>query len=125
MNGVLRKCVLCLAAMLLALHDSVLAQDPLAKQTVRPGLQAYVNARTVIDLTPPELVKAFPELKGLDFALGQDELASLLQEVGKGVEIMFQDFPNTGCVEQVRQRIKEPRGIDRSEERRVGKECRL
>jgi hypothetical protein len=77
---------------------------PPKPQLVSPDLQPYLNARTVVNESPTEIIARIPELKEIAFASGQEELAPLLQKIGENVEALFQDFPNTGSVEDVRQR---------------------
>lgn len=66
-------------------------------------LKYYERFRSVVDLTPAELRKAYPELKRLDPAGSQEELGPILQKVGEGVEAFIRDFPNTASIEEVRQ----------------------
>jgi len=76
---------------------SALAQAPILQE-----LQTYVNARSVIDLSPAELIEFYPELQKLTFAKSQEALEPLLQKVGEKVEAFFHDFPNTTSLEKVR-----------------------
>jgi len=63
--------------------------------------QERVKIPTVIDMSLPELARAYPELKTLSVAQSQDELPQLLKSVGDRVELLFEDFPNTSSIEQV------------------------
>jgi len=79
--------------------------------------QRYAGVRSVVDWSPAELVKALPELKGLETAPSQEELAMLLQKVGENVVAFFRDLPNTTSVEEVRQErflqsVLMPDGLD-------------
>lgn len=55
-----------------------------------------------METTASELIAAFPELKRLHFAESQDELLDLKEKVGRQVEVLFDGFPNTCSVEQVK-----------------------
>lgn len=84
---------------------------PLAAAASTPGKlsgtpaagNAAAPLRSVLDWSPTEIVKAIPELKGFQPAASQDDLASTLQKVGDKVDGFLRDFPNTTCVEEIRQ----------------------
>ena len=61
-------------------------------------------------LSTDALIKAIPALKGLEPAVDQSPLASILDEAGKRVADSFRDFPNTVSVEQVHQEKLQRRG---------------
>ena len=88
---------------------------PLEARTVYSQLQTYLDLRpyskvkSMVAQPPGELVKAMPELAGVEPAPSQGELAALLQKTGESVEAMFRSFPNTVSLEQIRQ---ERRGKD-------------
>ena len=63
----------------------------------------YANTRTLLDLPLPQLLKALPELRGLEPAANQEQLPLILREVGKGVEESYQDLPNVVAKEEVTQ----------------------
>jgi tetratricopeptide (TPR) repeat protein len=63
-----------------------------------------------MDLSTSELIQTIPGLKGLEPAVDQSPLASILDEVGKRVADSFRDFPNTVSVEQVHQEKLQRRG---------------
>lgn len=66
-------------------------------------LQHYASVRTVVDWSPAELLRALPELKGLQPAPSQKDLALILHGVGEKVEANFRDFLNTTSLEQITQ----------------------
>ena len=70
-------------------------------------LKYYENVRSVVDLTPAEMRRVYPELKTLDPAVGQEDLGPILQKVGDQVEAFIRDFPNTASVEEVRKDARE------------------
>lgn len=88
---------------------------PLEARTIYSQLQTYLDLRpytkvkSVVTQSLPELMKALPELAGLQPAMSQEELATVLQKTGESVEAMFRSFPNTVSVERIRQ---ERRGKD-------------
>jgi tetratricopeptide (TPR) repeat protein len=61
------------------------------------------------DITPltsqplPDVLKALPELKGLEAASSQDELSEILRRTGAHVESFFRTIPNTISQEDVRE----------------------
>ena len=63
------------------------------------------TSKTVVKQTPEELLETLPELKGLEPAKSQEELSSILQEVGERVEAFFRDFHSTTSQEVVRQEL--------------------
>jgi hypothetical protein len=66
-------------------------------------LEIYERARSVIDLMRAELMQTYAdELRDVEFAADQQELAPLLQKVGDSVAAFFRDLPNTVSREQVR-----------------------
>jgi VWFA-related protein len=66
-------------------------------------IEIYAKARTVVDLTREELLKAYSaELRDLEFEENQQELNSLLAKVGERVAAFFHDLPNIVSREQVR-----------------------
>jgi hypothetical protein len=72
-------------------------------QLLQPDeLRYYEKVRSVVDLTPTELRKAYPDLKKLDPSPSQDDLGLILQKVGERVETFIRDFPNTVSIEDVR-----------------------
>lgn len=73
---------------------------------LRNGLEAYADARTVVDQTPAELMEAYPELANtLSLTESQSELPGLLQKVSDKVADFFRYFPNTASMEEVRQEV--------------------
>jgi hypothetical protein len=63
-------------------------------------LQIYQQARTVMDWTTQEALKR-PELNALRPVDSQQDLAGILQKVGENLEALFDNFPNTACIETV------------------------
>src|SRR3989442_8481862 len=119
----------------------------------RLNLRSYAKVKSLVDEPLSKLIEALPELEGLNAAASQEPLASILRDAGENVESFLQNFPNTMSSEQIRQerigkdgKIKssldqrfqylllarseklgmalEEYRTNRSEERRVGKECR-
>ena len=75
--------------------------DPLKAQDSREQ-EIYAHARTVVDMTVSELRRDFSkECHDLELADNQAELPQLLQEVGKNVEALIRDIPDTTSKEQV------------------------
>ena len=69
-------------------------------------MEIYALARTVIDMTSDELLRAFPdEVSDLEFSDSQEELPVLLRDVGDRVESLARDIPNTASREQVRREL--------------------
>lgn len=65
-------------------------------------LQVYANAKSVVDMSPSELITAFPEVTtDLRFVDNQDELGPLLQRAGENVRAFFEYFPNTSSLEEI------------------------
>ncbi|MBM3792359.1 MAG: hypothetical protein FJW35_18705, partial [Acidobacteria bacterium] len=82
-----------------------------AQAQVLPELQIYVGARSVVDLSPAELVESFPELKkSLTVAPDDAGLPAILQRVGENVDAFFRYLPNTTSVEEVRQEVRRSDG---------------
>ena len=79
-------------------------------QTEEGADLAAVGGSFSMDQPTPELIQAMPELKGLEPAADQNQLASILEETGKKVADSFRDFPNTVSVEQVHQEKLQRRG---------------
>jgi len=61
------------------------------------------EAPTLIDWTP-EQVRARPELRKLQFAKSQQDLATILGQAGDRVAAFFIGFPNTTSIEEVQSR---------------------
>ena len=68
----------------------------------RLGLQSLSKVKSVADQSLPELIKAMPELNGLEAATSQDALPTILQKVGANVEAFFRGFSNTVSEEDIR-----------------------
>jgi Flp pilus assembly protein TadD len=69
----------------------------------RLELKSYGKVKSVIAQPIGELVRAVPELKGLEPAHSQEQLPLILQKVGESVLAFFHNFPDTISVEQIRQ----------------------
>lgn len=69
----------------------------------RLQLLASKDVKSVVDLPLAELVRAMPELAGLEPAQSQEQLALILPKVGEGVEAFFRHFPNTISLEEIRE----------------------
>jgi tetratricopeptide (TPR) repeat protein len=73
-------------------------------------LRSPIEAMSVLDESPRDLMKAMPELKGLRAASDQGELRGILEKVSEGVESFFQSLPDTASVEQVHQDLLDKNG---------------
>ena len=71
----------------------------------RLQLKAYGSVKSVVSQPLSELVRAVPELAGLQLASDQGELPRLLQRVGEGVKAFFRALPNTSSREEIREEI--------------------
>jgi tetratricopeptide (TPR) repeat protein len=60
------------------------------------------KVKSVVDQPFPELVKAMPELKGMETAGNQDALPLILQKIGDNVAAFFRDFSNTISEEDIK-----------------------
>ncbi len=58
------------------------------------GQSYYENARPLLDYPLPDLLRAAPELQGLEPAENQDELALILDKAGKVTEDLLDTMPN-------------------------------
>lgn len=69
----------------------------------RLELKAYGKVKSVVAQPLAELIRAMPELRGLEPAQSQEQLALILRKLGEDVEVFFRDFPNTSSLEEIRQ----------------------
>jgi hypothetical protein len=67
----------------------------------RLQVRSLANVKSVVNQPLPDLIKALPELMGLEIAANQDALPSILQKVGGKVESFFRDFSNTISEENI------------------------
>jgi tetratricopeptide (TPR) repeat protein len=67
------------------------------------ALLSYKQANPVTTQSPEDLIKALPELQGLEAAADQSMLEEVLKRTGEGVDTFFKSFPNTSSLEQVHQ----------------------
>jgi len=76
-----------------------------APGTVQTGTddQSSQTPPTVVDLALPKLQKAIPQLRGLTPAKNQDELPTLLENIGNTAEALFHGMPNLIAHEEVLQ----------------------
>jgi len=65
--------------------------------------QSCRESKSFADMPLKELTKAVPELKGLEAAETQEELAPHLQKLGEGVKVLFASFPDITSIEDTRQ----------------------
>jgi VWFA-related protein len=66
-------------------------------------VHVYAGARTVVDMSVEELLRAYPEeLRDVTIEENSERLNLLLKKLGEGVETFFRDFPNTVSKEAVR-----------------------
>jgi Tfp pilus assembly protein PilF len=68
----------------------------------RLEVQSLVKVNSVVNQPVPDLIKAMPELKGMEAAANQDALPTILQKVGQNVEAFFHGFSNTVSEEDIR-----------------------
>ena len=66
--------------------------------------------KSLVEQPLPELVKALPELKGLEPGADAQELPNILRKVGEGVDLFFHGFPNTSSLEQIREERLQRKG---------------
>ena len=74
----------------------------------------YSTVKSVVDHSPQELQKSFPELKGLHPAATQAALPTILEKTGENVERFVKDFPNTISNEKVHLERLDKAGNSRS-----------
>lgn len=67
------------------------------------GQSYYVNAKTLLDGPLPDLLRAAPELQGLEPTGNQDELAFILDKAGKMTEDLLDRMPNLISHEEITQ----------------------
>ncbi|HEV3277816.1 MAG TPA: hypothetical protein VG860_13435 [Terriglobia bacterium] len=90
-----------------------LAQGPRSlwsQYTARIALESGGGGATVIDRTPEELAAAMPDLKGLAPIADPAALDSVLLKVGRGVQAIFEGFPNTSVDEEIEMQRLHPDG---------------
>ncbi len=68
----------------------------------RLEVKSLTKVKSVVDEPFPELVKAIPELKGMETAGNQDALPLILQKIGDNVAEFFRDFSNTISEEDIK-----------------------
>lgn len=72
----------------------------------------YLNARPLLDYPRQDLLRAVPELRGLEPAANQDELASILDKAGKVTEDLLGSMPNLVSHEEVtQQKLRAPGSV--------------
>lgn len=71
----------------------------------RLQLKAYGGTKPVVEQSVETLIQSVPELKDLQPAPSQEELAPLVQRVGEGVAAFFRNLPNTVSLEDIRAEI--------------------
>lgn len=74
------------------------------------GQSYYIDAYSVVDLPPTELMADFPELQGLALASGQEQLPTLLNKVGESVTAAYRRITSVVANESV---TEEKYGDDR------------
>ncbi len=79
-----------------------------AQQGVAPELKPYLNARSVINYSPAELIAFLPELKNVEFVEAQAPLGPILEKVGANVEAFFANYPDTSALEDLYLEREEP-----------------
>jgi hypothetical protein len=81
--------------------ESVRALD--AEVQTRLSLEGYSEVQSVVSEPLPSLLRAIPELKGIEPAASQADLAPILRKTGQNVQSFFASFQNTASVEQIRE----------------------
>ena len=71
-----------------------------ARQLTPSEIEIYKSAHTLIDWTPRQ-IKHSRFLRNLRPARSQDQLPMVLERVGQTVTLLFHDFPNIACDEEV------------------------
>jgi hypothetical protein len=67
------------------------------------GQSYYENAKPLLDSPLPDILRADPELQGLEPASSQDALAMILDKAGKMTEDLMESMPNLVSREEVTQ----------------------
>ena len=76
---------------------------------------AHGELSAIVDKTPQELKRAYPQLEGLEPATDQNDLPLILEKVGANVEAYFHNFISTSAQEEVVQERLRPNGkVDES-----------
>lgn len=76
----------------------------------RVEVAPFSKIKSVIEQSPGELVKAIPELSGLQPTASQDALESILAKTGESVERFVRNFPNTISTEKIHQERQDKGG---------------
>jgi hypothetical protein len=108
------------AALLILILHTTSAQSPPA-QTALPALtpeelQVYRKAHTVIDWTPRQ-IRGRRELKDLQPAGSQGDLAKILRVVGERVAAFIDSFPNVTATETIRWQVDSASSKDSSSQK--------
>jgi tetratricopeptide (TPR) repeat protein len=78
--------------------------------TDRLQIESTPSVKSVVEQSPAELVKSYPELQGLQLAQGQELLGTILRKIGEGMQAFFRSFPNTSSLEEIRSERLHPNG---------------
>jgi len=106
-----------LLAVLLILRTTFAQAPQTAPPTLTPEeLQVYRKAHTVIDWTPKE-IRGRRELKGLQPAGSQGNLAKILQEAGERVAAFIENLPNVTATESIQWQVDHIASKDSSTEK--------
>jgi tetratricopeptide (TPR) repeat protein len=65
------------------------------------SLMGFQSTESLVDEPLPQLLKAWPELEGLEAAADQSQLAAILEKTGAAVETFFKDFQNATSRERI------------------------
>jgi len=82
------------------------------------GQSYYENARPLLDYPLPDLLRAAPELQGLEPAENQDELAFILDKAGEATEELLDRMPDLISREDITQAKLGDQGSAREQRRR-------
>jgi hypothetical protein len=77
----------------------------------------YANSSSIVDWSLPQVIKALPELEGLEPAQSQKELPLVLARVGEGLKAFYENLPNTSSNEEIIQEQLGPNGHVKAERR--------
>jgi len=88
-----------------------------AQDIDKSELSYYANVKPMMDYPLPDLVKAAPELQGMEPAANQDQLASILDKAGEVAEDLLAKMPNLISREDVTQTKLSDQGSLRGQRR--------
>jgi hypothetical protein len=109
-----------LPSALAALGFALLHSSVAEAQIVDTSEQSfYDNAKPMLDSPLPDILKAVPELAGLEAASNSDELYSILYKTGKEAEDLLSKMPNLTSREDITQEKLHDSIISKGQRRRA------